>query len=1781
MATEDTNLDDTTPEEFVPPHQMKGSATEKFASIISADNTGVAADPEAMVDLPTDSQELDEQSSQELLVPQEPAPETPSGQGGEEPTPEIPEIPKDSVEVDGVTGPARKVQQPVEEQVVDDKTPPTVSKSFDEYLKKGAAATGKALKDVGKEILDIDQEEVPDKYPGPDFFMGMAHAAGEGVTEFYGNLAGEGINFITETVEEVAKAKGVDISIPKIGKLDWSDYGLGYEPPPDRSFLGSMGHEIGTLGLGLLGGGPVDKVFKWGAKGVNASTKLIQGGSNAMGKVIAPRVPGAAAYMGSAAKTTKDKAYDLFVTLGSTGVGKKGKWVASKSFEGSKLGFKMDLLRTSHETVFDVLPPGMSKEFMRSDTMDRSIIEERLTQGFEGLIFGIVGGPALGALGKGASAVKNTVKNTEGYKHFVAFRVKPLTVKIHTAQQVRRLFANPNLTQQQIKDEISRIHADNLTGIKEADKAQKAYLKEQQEAAINRQKTRKQGRIEAKQAEDAAETRRAVDELYLNTKDKPGIEDERSVGEIGATEPQAPTTPKPKLERKALSRPHTMSPTEYIEKLGPAKVEEMGGIKEVMVAHKDAVNTALEEGRTVHKFIVDKYPDLKETHFGDTTPPELNVEGILRNLRTRDNASKAKTPDYHLRQFAKEHGIEVKDANGRFIKRGRIEEQIADLYGQPVGRAQGRRRAESTVGDRLHAVWTYTDNPELQRLLRESEDDPEFLEIVGGREVLPDNVVIADLENQFEMKGFDNVEDAAITAEQAREAGHAVTALQFQVTKRLQQLQSLNDEFQKLVTEEADEDTLVQMMMDIHSAQKDLRSVYANSEKATSEIAASLRRTQLNKTQTPFKSEGWGVIESREDMDKFLTALGSGDLNKGLKLHAKQQMHSLALDDATAIVQSDPSYAMLLTNTYSQTVINSMLSSPQTAIINAASPLGTIAIDLVESTVGNAVRGEGRRAWINAKSHVHYVTGINRALRIAFQTFKTNKSAFDKASRLNEPLQEGLESGNRVSARAGFDSPEDRTGVSNIFDWIALSQSGATRGLGAVDDFWKALIYQQNTRSTIEVNLVDTFQKVTQDSYERIRILADEGHETYDGLSDNELKLLARAEAEERVLKNRSIEEVAAERHTALMKNDGLYTHKQVGDAAVNAANEALDSGEIARSEYTEFLAAYMRDNYDESLVKASEMGLAQARRMTFTTPLEVELREGYNPSRPPRSSIPGFVGAANKSVEQLGILAPLARTKIPFVRTPYNILEWLTVRKPQYAIPKAGRELIRDLRGMHGSPIEQETARRAYGRAMTAMAMTYKAYDMALQGKITGNGPSNPETRKQYEETGWRRNSITFDNGKTYVPMSRFAPFLSQFMSAGDTTEYMYATHGTDEITLENLHQFVVRDVISLAGQIKEFPFLQGLSQEFKFLEGNEAQRAQIMRNNARQIQPYASGFRSFNTENVKREQQSMSDAFASNLSWTEGGGGPVSRTWMSKPLTKNKPKRGETWVEHMKDAFNPARVTEASEDDIVAKEIMRIVSSYRSKPRGLGGEYMDGREVESPFQPVDRIISIGGMSFDLKSVEVDVTETVDGKTSTNKATYWHLFNKRIWETNMPQDVHTVVYKNGKPTIKVTKEDMNVEEALENLFVREMRKKKLDGNGNVMTDKNGSIMYEVFNPYKDSAEWDAVAKDSFSKVTLINAVVKSFRARAKAEFVRDALTGLDADGNPNPQMEKMGLYFWLTLAKKVSGLKKDTKSVDQYFKWIDELQTGDIETDKAITELKNQVQLEITSMNK
>lgn len=184
-------------------------------------------------------------------------------------------------------------------------------------------------------------------------------------------------------------------------------------------------------------------------------------------------------------------------------------------------------------------------------------------------------------------------------------------------------------------------------------------------------------------------------------------------------------------------------------------------------------------------------------------------------------------------------------------------------------------------------------------------------------------------------------------------------------------------------------------------------------------------------------------------------------------------------------------------------------------------------------------------------------------------------------------------------------------------------------------------------------------------------------------------------------------------------------------------------------------------------------------------------------------------LGEVGKKASTLLNSHPAFRLFIPFFRTPVQILNRSLERTPlglASALRKKGPE--RDI----------ALARVAVG----TMSMVW-AFDLAAQGRITGNGPKNPAARAWLKTTGWQPNSkVTFDETgkKVYTSINRLDPFSFFLTMAADMQMMMgYLSDG-------ERHDFASAAVLALRNNVLSKTWWRGLAEATRSLEFNDPSR-------------------------------------------------------------------------------------------------------------------------------------------------------------------------------------------------------------------------------------------------------------------------------------------------------------------------------------------------------------------
>lgn len=231
-----------------------------------------------------------------------------------------------------------------------------------------------------------------------------------------------------------------------------------------------------------------------------------------------------------------------------------------------------------------------------------------------------------------------------------------------------------------------------------------------------------------------------------------------------------------------------------------------------------------------------------------------------------------------------------------------------------------------------------------------------------------------------------------------------------------------------------------------------------------------------------------------------------------------------------------------------------------------------------------------------------------------------------------------------------------------------------------------------------------------------------------------------------------------------LFKSTG-YRMELNARALRQAASEGLEGDAMARR-----MDEILRNPPEDIRLAAIDAG----RYQTFTKPLN----EG------------------GQAFQRLVNLIPILRLLMPFIRTPVNIMKFVgegTVLAP----------LSKNVRAEFAAG----GARRQIMMAKIAMGSMASAFaaDMAARGLVTGNGPSEPGTRKIWLTTH-QPNSIKI--GNEWVAFGRLEP-LGAFM--GIAADIQMIMGDLDEPARQNLATALV---IAISKNVTSKTFLRGLSE-------------------------------------------------------------------------------------------------------------------------------------------------------------------------------------------------------------------------------------------------------------------------------------------------------------------------------------------------------------------------------
>jgi len=329
------------------------------------------------------------------------------------------------------------------------------------------------------------------------------------------------------------------------------------------------------------------------------------------------------------------------------------------------------------------------------------------------------------------------------------------------------------------------------------------------------------------------------------------------------------------------------------------------------------------------------------------------------------------------------------------------------------------------------------------------------------------------------------------------------------------------------------------------------------------------------------------------------------------------------------------------------------------------------------------------------------------------------------------------------------------------------------------------------------------------------------------------------------------------------------------------AWRDASQSGlEWGSTEFAEFIQRRLDGAFNPDGTAVHQEALAAARNVTFTDDLAASTWSG---GRTFGETLQGVTGNH-----------PFLQLILPFVRTPTNITRFIWNRTPGLNLMRA--QYFADISGENGA----EAAARARAQFVTGGLLWGAAISFALEGKITGGGPSDPAIRRQLEATGRRPYSfrIVNDDGTvTYRAYDRLDPFGAFFGIAADFAELASFLGERD------IEQLSTDMMVALARQLQNKTYLSGLTRAVAAL-------AEPDRRGERFIQSMAGSFvpslvaQAFRNDPHMREVRSVMDALRARTPGSEAMD-PV-RNILGEPVAVP-PGFGPDWLSPIAETTRP----------------------------------------------------------------------------------------------------------------------------------------------------------------------------------------------------------------------------------------------------------------------------------
>ena len=270
----------------------------------------------------------------------------------------------------------------------------------------------------------------------------------------------------------------------------------------------------------------------------------------------------------------------------------------------------------------------------------------------------------------------------------------------------------------------------------------------------------------------------------------------------------------------------------------------------------------------------------------------------------------------------------------------------------------------------------------------------------------------------------------------------------------------------------------------------------------------------------------------------------------------------------------------------------------------------------------------------------------------------------------------------------------------------------------------------------------------------------------------------------------------------------------------------------------------------------------------------------------------------------------PLVKAIAPFVSTPYNVMLYSLERTPLAPLSSRWREEF----SAGGARRDLALGQMTFG-SMVAGTATW----MAMNGQITGNGPSDPALRQAWLRAG--NKPLTFTMGNWQVDLSRLEPISTLFGYGADLATLTGLTE--DNLAPEEEH-LAAAIAMTFAKNSTNKTFVEGVSSAIEAMDDPDRYMQQFLQNWAGSTVPSPLKYIERAMSPEKEAIEGMADAIWSKIPWLSEDM-PKKRDLWGKTLTLAMDKN-ETPAQLFYRINSPIQITRKPERNPIDEEFLAL---------------------------------------------------------------------------------------------------------------------------------------------------------------------------------------------------------------------------------------------------------------